>query len=554
MKNFRAISNLHVGILFAAVLAWNAGANVENWVSDMAWTDITNGWGPVEKDMSNGEQPAGDGISMAIEGVTFAKGLGAHSYSQIDVPLNNSWRAFSSFIGVDDEVPYGTPASIVFVVQVDGVEKFRSAVFNDYSAPESINVDVTGGTNLSLIIEDAGNGNGNDHGDWAGAKVSDVPLVQFTLTTQTQNGNITITPLNALYDSGKVVTLAAIPAYGYRFVRWTGDFTSINIQDYVTMNANKNITAVFEIIPVYRLSTTSVNGTILLNPAGGQYQQGTQVTVIPVTNPGYAFSGWSGDLSGMMNPSYVLMDTNKSITANFVASDTTWVSDLGWSEIYNGWGPVERDMSNGETGAGDGFTQSIGGTTYTKGLGAHSYSQIDVPLGGVYETFETDIGVDDEMYSPNFDLVAIVFVVQLDGIEIYRSPSLGIFDVARNIQLNVTGGQTLSLIIEDGGNGNGGDHGDWAGARVYRSSPTKLNNPRFISNRDFNIITDGDGFTINARSGVSYAVYGLDGILMQKGITTEDNEKVTLSRKKPGIYLVKINRKNQSLVKRAVFP
>lgn len=29
----------------------------------------------------------------------------------------------------------------------------------------------------------------------------------------------------------------------------------------------------------------------------------------------------------------------------------SWASDLDWTAASNGWGPVERDLSNGETGA-----------------------------------------------------------------------------------------------------------------------------------------------------------------------------------------------------------
>ena len=49
-------------------------------------------------------------------------------------------------------------------------------------------------------------------------------------------------------------------------------------------------------------------------------------------------------------------------------SGTVALSDVTWLSATNGWGPVEKDQSNGETGAGDGQEISIRGTKYPKGL------------------------------------------------------------------------------------------------------------------------------------------------------------------------------------------
>ena len=46
------------------------------YVSDLTPTQATNGWGPVELDTSNGEQPAGDGNPITLNGVVYTKGLG----------------------------------------------------------------------------------------------------------------------------------------------------------------------------------------------------------------------------------------------------------------------------------------------------------------------------------------------------------------------------------------------------------------------------------------------------------------------------------------------
>ncbi len=43
----------------------------------------------------------------------------------------------------------------------------------------------------------------------------------------------------------------------------------------------------------------------------------TPVSVEAVPAFGYVFDGWSGDLSGTTNPATIVMDCDKSVTANF---------------------------------------------------------------------------------------------------------------------------------------------------------------------------------------------------------------------------------------------
>jgi uncharacterized repeat protein (TIGR02543 family) len=71
---------------------------------------------------------------------------------------------------------------------------------------------------------------------------------------------------------------------------------------------------------LFTLTTSGTNGSITLNPSGGVYSAGTVVTVTASPEFGYAFGYWSGDLSGSVNPTTITMNTNKSVTAHFIAS------------------------------------------------------------------------------------------------------------------------------------------------------------------------------------------------------------------------------------------
>ena len=56
-------------------------------VSDLLWASEQNGLGPAERDRSNGEGGAADGAPITLNGVTYAKGVGAHAHSEIRIEL-----------------------------------------------------------------------------------------------------------------------------------------------------------------------------------------------------------------------------------------------------------------------------------------------------------------------------------------------------------------------------------------------------------------------------------------------------------------------------------
>ncbi|MEP4534294.1 MAG: NPCBM/NEW2 domain-containing protein [Cyclobacteriaceae bacterium] len=140
-----------------------------DYLSDLEWNEIDNGWGGVEADRSNGEQGDNDGGKMIINGVFYSKGLGVHARSQVDIELGKGYLLFLSDIGLDDEV--GTSGSVTFEVWVDGSLKYESGSINGSSDAISISVDVSDAQSLSLIVNDGGNGNGSDHADWANARL-----------------------------------------------------------------------------------------------------------------------------------------------------------------------------------------------------------------------------------------------------------------------------------------------------------------------------------------------------------------------------------------------
>jgi hypothetical protein len=56
--------------------------------------------------------------------------------------------------------------------------------------------------------------------------------------------------------------------------------------------------------PVSLSVSSSPGGQVSLSPSGGSYALGTLVTLTALPNAGFAFSGWSGALTGTTSPAW----------------------------------------------------------------------------------------------------------------------------------------------------------------------------------------------------------------------------------------------------------
>ena len=171
---------------------------------------------------------------------------------------------------------------------------------------------------------------------------------------------------------------------------------------------------------------------------------------------------------------------------------TQYLSDLAWTSMTNGWGPAEKDMSNGETAAGDGVQLRLNGQSYAKGLGVHANSDVRYALGGTCTQFTADVGVDDEIG----DAGSVVFQVWADGAKLWDSGPMTGASATTPAAVNVTGKQQLQLVVTDGGNGGGYDHADWAGARVACGSTSGNTPPRATISTPASTLTYAVGDTI----------------------------------------------------------
>ncbi|MFC4327945.1 NPCBM/NEW2 domain-containing protein [Streptomyces andamanensis] len=143
-------------------------------------------------------------------------------------------------------------------------------------------------------------------------------------------------------------------------------------------------------------------------------------------------------------------------------SGTSSLGDLPWMSATNGYGPVERNTSNGESAAGDGRPITIGGVVYAKGLGTHAPSEIAYYTGKACTKVTADVGVDDEKGAKG----TVSFEIWADGTKAASTGVLTNAMPAQRVTADVTGAQVVRLVVTNGGDNTDSDHGDWADAQL----------------------------------------------------------------------------------------
>ncbi|GAA1950604.1 beta-galactosidase [Kitasatospora viridis] len=138
-------------------------------VSALPFAYSANGWGPVERNQSNGGSGSGDGRTISLNGKTFATGLGTNATSVVGLNLAGHCTKLTATVGVDDEVTHG---SVTFSVRADGRTLTTTPVLTHATGPTDLTVDLTGAKNVELVVGDGGDGPSEDHADWANAQLS----------------------------------------------------------------------------------------------------------------------------------------------------------------------------------------------------------------------------------------------------------------------------------------------------------------------------------------------------------------------------------------------
>jgi len=137
------------------------------------------------------------------------------------------------------------------------------------------------------------------------------------------------------------------------------------------------------------------------------------------------------------------------------AAETVWLDSLDLSTMRQGWGKPQVNRSIREK------PLAIGGKTFERGVGTHANSTYRLTLHGGTERFTASVGVDDAAGGPG----SVVFQVVADGKRLFNSGGMKLGQPAKRVDVDLRGVKTLLLLVNDGRDGTGFDHADWADAQ-----------------------------------------------------------------------------------------
>ncbi len=211
------------------------------------------------------------------------------------------------------------------------------------------------------------------------------------LVNITQTGTGTIEPLGLFrVQDGAVFNVSAVREEGSRiaFAGWSGDITSTALDISFVVHGDTNVRGTFTASSDYLLTLSADSGGSVQPPPGEYaYLYGQQAAITAEPEPGYLFTGWTGNVgtADRTAPSLVLPMTDaRTVRATF-------------TEL------IEYDLTLATTGAGT--TLPPAGATYTY-LSGQSVSLLATPDEGSGEYFirwEGDIGAANAL-SPSINI------------------------------------------------------------------------------------------------------------------------------------------------------
>ena len=184
-------------------------------------------------------------------------------------------------------------------------------------------------------------------GTLVGAAAQVTKYVLSTPVEPAEAGSVSREPDLEQYKEGTVVTLKAIKNFGYKFKEWqdaNGAQVSTEATTTVTMDAEKTMKAVFEVVPVYTVTTDVTNdadrtlGSITLTPNDhdGKYEAGTKITATANESRILKFLNWSdaneNNTAGATRE--VTVNDNMTLVANYEVQDFIAVFDASTTANY----------------------------------------------------------------------------------------------------------------------------------------------------------------------------------------------------------------------------
>ncbi|MCB0130388.1 MAG: InlB B-repeat-containing protein, partial [Caldilineaceae bacterium] len=230
------------------------------------------------------------------------------------------------------------------------------------------------------------------------------------------SGAVTVAPQKPSYEDDETVTLTASADPGWIFTGWSGDLTSSDNPLTLTMTGNVQLTANFVQSTSHTLTVNSSGGgSTTRSPDQPTYDTGSTVTLSATADPGWVFTGWSGDITGTANPVNVTVNANMSVIAEFAYQAAIVSDDFSACSLNTSLWNFSDPVGDGGYSFGNGRLELIvpggsshdvwdGGNNAVRVMQAASDSNFELEVkfeSGVVDTYEMQ-GLLVEEDSGNF--------------------------------------------------------------------------------------------------------------------------------------------------------
>lgn len=125
---------------------------VTRYVSDMPYTAIANGLGPVERNLTNGGDEPEDGGPIEVDGVSYEHGLGVYAFSRIRVTRPAECHLFTAVVAAIAPVGDTGPGRIGFTVWGDDQPLYRSGPMSPEVGGRHVSVEVQSVQRVELVV------------------------------------------------------------------------------------------------------------------------------------------------------------------------------------------------------------------------------------------------------------------------------------------------------------------------------------------------------------------------------------------------------------------
>jgi hypothetical protein len=154
------------------------------------------------------------------------------------------------------------------------------------------------------------------------------------------DGVVTLDPEGPIYGEGSLVRLRPTASASWTFIGWSGDNEDDLIDNgdgtwLLVIDGDMTVTANFA--QARRLDVDVVgNGSVVLDPEGPFYAEGSLVGLRPTAGTSWTFIGWGGDNKDDLIDNgdgtwLLVIDGDKAVTANFAQSGVVFLPLIGRS-------------------------------------------------------------------------------------------------------------------------------------------------------------------------------------------------------------------------------